>query len=190
MVAGTRADAERLKQEAAEVLLPMGLRLSQEKTVIVHIDHGLNFLGLRIQRHKQRGSNRRFVYTYPAKAALMAVKAKVRSVTRRSTNQSLSVLIRRLNPILRGWVNYHRHGASAKTFAYLSVFTWRRVWCWICHKHPKTGQRDLQGRYLRRRWPEQDGVVLFNPAAVAIARYCYRGAAIPSPWATKTQDAA
>ena len=190
MVAGTRADAERLKQEAAEVLLPMGLRLSQEKTVIVHIDHGLNFLGLRIQRHKQRGSNRRFVYTYPAKAALMAVKAKVRSVTRRSTNQSLSVLVRRLNPILRGWVNYHRHGASAKTFAYLSAFTWRRVWCWICHKHPKTGQRDLQGRYLRRRWPEQDGVVLFNPAAVAIARYRYRGAAIPSPWATKTQDAA
>ena len=190
MVAGTRADAERLKQEAAEVLLPMGLRLSQEKTVIVHIDQGLDFLGLRIQRHKQRGSNRRFVYTYPAKAALMAVKAKVRSVTRRSTNQSLSVLVRRLNPILRGWVNYHRHGASAKTFAYLSAFTWRRVWCWICHKHPKTGQRDLQGRYLRRRWPEQDGVVLFNPAAVAIARYRYRGAAIPSPWATKTQDAA
>src|SRR5262245_23555806 len=61
MVAGDRADAERLRDEAAAVLVPMGLRLSQEKTVIVHIDHGFNFLGMRIQRHKQRGSNRRFV---------------------------------------------------------------------------------------------------------------------------------
>jgi RNA-directed DNA polymerase len=83
----------------------------------------------------------------------MAVKAKVRNVTRKSTNQPLPVLIHRLNPVLRGWANYHRHGASAKTFSYLSAFTWRRVWCWLCHKHPKTGQRELQRRYLRRRWP-------------------------------------
>ena len=190
MVAGTRADAERLKVEAAEVLLPMGLRLSEEKTVIVHIDQGFNFLGMRIQRHKQWGSNRRFVYTYPSKTALMAVKAKVRNVTRRSTNQPLPVLLHRLNPVLRGWANYHRHGASAKTFAYLSAFTWRRVWCWLCHKHPKTGQRELQRRYLRRRWPEQDEVRLFDPATVAIVRYRYRGSAIPSPWATHEQEAA
>ncbi len=190
MVAGTRADAERLKQEAAEVLLPMELRLSEEKTVIAHIDQGFNFLGMRIQRHKQWGSNRRFVYTYPSRAALMAVKTKVRNVTPRSTNQSLPVLIHRLNPMLRGWANYHRHGASAKTFSYLAAFTWRRVWIWLCHKHPKTGQRELQRRYLRRRWPEQDEVRLFNPATVAIVRYRYRGAAIASPWATKTQEAA
>jgi RNA-directed DNA polymerase len=168
----------------------MGLRLSEEKTVIVHIDQGFNFLGMRIQRHKQWGSNRRFVYTYPSKTALMAVKAKVRNVTRRSTNQPLPVLLHRLNPVLRGWANYHRHGASAKTFAYLSAFTWRRVWCWLCHKHPKTGQRELQRRYLRRRWPEQDEVRLFDPATVAIVRYRYRGSAIPSPWATHEQEAA
>jgi RNA-directed DNA polymerase len=190
MVAGTRADAERLKVEAAEVLLPMGLRLSAEKTVIVHIDQGLNFLGMRIQRHKQWGSNRRFVYTYPSKAALMAIKTKVRNATRRSTNQSLAVLIHRLNPMLRGWVNYHRHGASAKTFAYLSAFTWRRVWCWLGHKHAKTAKRDLRRRYLQRWWPEQDEAKLFNPATVAIERYRYRGTAIASPWATTTQDAA
>jgi RNA-directed DNA polymerase len=110
MVAGTKADAERLREEAAAVLLPMGLRLSEEKTVIVHIDQGLDFLGMRIQRYRQRGSNRRFVYTYPSRAALMAVKAKVRSITRGSTNQSLPVLLHRLNPVLRGWANYHRHG--------------------------------------------------------------------------------
>jgi RNA-directed DNA polymerase len=190
MVAGTKADAELLREEAAAVLLPMGLRLSEEKTVIAHIDQGFNFLGMRIQRHRQRGSKRRFVYTYPSRAALMAVKAKVRNITRRSTNQSLSVLLHRLNPVLRGWANYHRHGASSKSFSYLSAFTWRRIWCWLCHKHRKTGMRELQRRHLRRGWPEQDGVTLFDPATVAIIRYRYRGATIPSPWVTQDQDAA
>jgi len=190
MVAGDRADAERLREEAAAVLVPMGLRLSEDKTIIAHIDQGFNFLGMRIQRHTQRGSNRRFVYTYPSRAALMAVKAKVRGVTRKSTNQSLPILLHRLNPLLRGWTSYHRHGASAKTFAYLSAFTWRRVWCWLCHKHPKTAMRELQRRFLRKWWPEQDEVRLFDPATVAITRYRYRGTTIPSPWATTTSASA
>jgi RNA-directed DNA polymerase len=190
MVAGTKADAERLRDEAAAVLLPMGLRLSEEKTVVAHIDQGLNFLGMRIQRHRQRGSNRRFVYTYPSRAALMAVKAKVRSITRGSTNQSLPFLLHRLNPVLRGWANYHRHGASSKTFSYLSSFTWRRVWSWLRHKHPKATVKQLRRRYLRGWWPEQDEVMLFSPASIAITRYLYRGAVIPSPWATQTQETA
>ena len=190
MVAGTEADAERLREEAATVLLPMGLQLSQEKTRIVHIDQGFDFLGIRIQRHQQRGSSKRLVYTYPSRTALMAVKTKVRGATRRSTNQSLATLLHRLNPVLRGWTTYHRHGAAAKTFAYLSAFTWRRVWVWLCHKHPKTGMGELRRRYLRRWWPEQDEVRLFNPAAVAITRYRYRGTTIPSPWATAAEQVA
>ena len=53
LVAGDRADAERLREETARVLIPMGLRLSEEKTVIVHIDEGFDFLGMHIQRHKK-----------------------------------------------------------------------------------------------------------------------------------------
>jgi len=60
MVAGDRADAEHLREEAAAVLLPMGLRLSEEKTKIVHIDEGFDFLGMRIQRHKKRGADKRY----------------------------------------------------------------------------------------------------------------------------------
>jgi RNA-directed DNA polymerase len=89
LVAGHRADAERLREEAAAVLLPMGLRLSEEKTKIVHIDEGFDFLGMRIQRHKKLGAERRFVYTYLSRAALAAVKGKVRSAARGTTNQSL-----------------------------------------------------------------------------------------------------
>lgn len=186
MVAGDRADAERLREEAAMVLSTMGLRLSEEKTRITHIDEGFDFLGMHIQRHKKRGAQKRHVYTYPTRAALASVKAKVKATASyRTTNQTLPVLIRRLNPVLRGWVNYHRHGASSKAFAYLSAYTWRRVWLWLRRKHRKVNTKDLRRRYLNGWWPEQEGAVLFNPQAVAIVRYRWR-ASIETPWATMT----
>jgi len=189
MVAGTRADAERLRGEAAEVLLPMGLRLSEEKTKIVHIDQGFDFLGMRIQRHQKQGATKRLVYTYPSRKALASVKAKVRDITANMfTNQTLAVLLHRLNRVLRGWTNYHRHGAASKTFAYLAAFTWARVMSWLRHKHHRTGWHELRRRYLSGWWPTQDGVSLFNPAAVPIVRYRYRGTGIPSPWASTTKD--
>ncbi|HZA86834.1 MAG TPA: hypothetical protein VE466_08145, partial [Acidimicrobiales bacterium] len=70
-----RAHAEALRDEVAAVLRPMGLRLSEEKTTIAHIDEGFDFLGFRIQRRRQRGSDRRFVYTWPSKKALASIKA-------------------------------------------------------------------------------------------------------------------
>ncbi|MFF4756649.1 hypothetical protein ACWD5R_45515 [Streptomyces sp. NPDC002514] len=57
MVHGTKTDAEALQKENAGVLSTMGLRLSQEKTLITHIDQGLDFLGWRIQRHRKRGTS-------------------------------------------------------------------------------------------------------------------------------------
>ncbi|MFD9603249.1 hypothetical protein [Streptomyces sp. NPDC059970] len=77
MVSGTRADAEALREEIAEVLSTrMGLRLSQEKTLVTHINDGLDFLGWHIQRHRKRGTDRCYVYTYPSRKALKAVMAK------------------------------------------------------------------------------------------------------------------
>ena len=67
LVRGDRAHAEALREEAAAVLAPMGLRLSGEKTKITHIDEGLDFLGWRIQRHRKRGTAKSFVYTYPTR---------------------------------------------------------------------------------------------------------------------------
>ncbi|HVB01670.1 MAG TPA: group II intron reverse transcriptase/maturase [Acidimicrobiales bacterium] len=189
LVAGNRTDAEYLRDETARVLLPMGLRLSEEKTKIVHIDEGFDFLGMHIQRHKKRGAMKRYVYTYPSRRALAAVKAKVRSATRGTTNQSLSELLHRLNPVLRGWTNYHRHGASSATFSYLSSFTWRRVWIWLRHKHPKATVKELRRRYLPGWRPTQDEVQLFKPDTVAIVRYRYRANRIPSPWATNESAA-
>jgi RNA-directed DNA polymerase len=80
MVKGTREHAEALREEIAQVLTTMGLRLSPEKTLITHIDEGLDFLGWHIQRHQQKGGTRQFVYTYPAKKALLAICRKVKAV--------------------------------------------------------------------------------------------------------------
>src|SRR6187549_1705065 len=79
-VFGTRADAEALREEIAEVLSGMGLRLSPDKTLITHIDEGLVFLGWRIQRHRKRGTSRSYVYTYPARKAVKAVTRKVKTM--------------------------------------------------------------------------------------------------------------
>src|SRR6266545_279534 len=112
LVAGSRAHAEALREEVAQVLAPMGLRLSEAKTRIAHIDEGFDFLGFRIQRHQKRGTGKRHVYTYPAKKALAAVKAKLRALSRQDRNQPLAVLLHQLNQVLRGWTSYFKHGVS------------------------------------------------------------------------------
>ncbi len=190
LVAGTRAHAQTLRDEVAGVLRPMGLRLSEAKTTIAHIDEGFEFLGFRIQRQRQRGSNKRFVYTWPSKKALASVKAKVRALTRGGTNQPLAVLLRRLNPVLRGWANYFRHGVSKDTFDYLNAFSWRRVICWLRHKHRRASWKSLRRRYLPGWRPTEGEVTLFNPCTMAVTRYRYRGAQIPSPWAAAEMSVA
>jgi RNA-directed DNA polymerase len=186
LVAGTRQHTEALREQVAAVLATVGLRLSPEKTTTCHIDEGFDFLGWRIQRHQQRGSKRRYVYTYPSRTALAAVKAKVRAVTGQTTNQSLGLLLLRLNWVLRGWAYYFRHGASSKTFAYLDAFAWRRVIRWLCRKHPRIGWRVLRRRWLPGWRPTEGKVTLFDPGTIAIRRYRYRGTRIPTPWATTT----
>ncbi|HSH59068.1 MAG TPA: group II intron maturase-specific domain-containing protein [Acidimicrobiales bacterium] len=51
--------------------------------------------------------------------------------------------------MLRGWTNYFKHGVSNATFNYLRQFTWRRVLCWLRHKHRRTSWTWLRRRYLR-----------------------------------------
>ncbi len=124
LIHGTQADAEALRGYIAAILATMGLRLSQTKTTIAHIDEGFDFLGWRIQRHWKRGTAKQFVYTYPAKTSLKKVMATVKALCRQGRNEPLSELLRRVNPVLRGWTNYFRHGVSAATFGYFRAYTW------------------------------------------------------------------
>jgi RNA-directed DNA polymerase len=183
LVAGTRDHAEAVRDEAAAVLAPMGLRLSEAKTRVVHIDEGFDFLGFRVVRQPRRGSGKPVIYTYPAKRSLAEIKARVRRMTRGATDLSLTSLLYRLNPVLRGWTAYFRHGVSKRTFNYLRAFVWRRVVCWLRHKSARATWKQLRRRYLSGWWwPTEGAVTLFNPGAVPVTRYRYRGRSIPSPW--------
>jgi RNA-directed DNA polymerase len=187
MVYGTRADAEALWDEVGSVLAPMGLRLSEAKTRVCHIDEGFDFLGWRIQRRRRRGrTGQTAIYTYPSKKALAAIVDKVRTLTRRRNHRTLADLLRRLNPVLRGWCNYFRHGVSKRTFSYVDHYAFWRIVGWLRKRHPKLNMHTLVRRHLPGWEIREGGIELFRPHAVAIERYRYRGSRIPTPWASQT----
>jgi RNA-directed DNA polymerase len=100
MVAGSKAHAEALREQVAAVLAPMGLLLAAAKTRTCHIDEGFDFLGFRIQRHRKRGTAQALRLHLPDQEGLVAVKAKVRALTRGTTNQTLAALCAQLNLVL------------------------------------------------------------------------------------------
>ena len=90
VVKGERADVDQLREEVAVVLVPMGLRLSPDKTRVVHIDDGFDFLGFRIQRHRKPGTGKRYVYTFAAKKSVASIRRKVKAITKQGTNHALA----------------------------------------------------------------------------------------------------
>ena len=103
MVHGERRHAEALREEVSGVLATLGLRLAPEKTRVVHIDEGFDFLSITIRRMRKRGTSKHYVYTKPSKKAIQAVKDKVTVKTYRSTlYQEPEVLIQSINQTLRG----------------------------------------------------------------------------------------
>jgi RNA-directed DNA polymerase len=125
MVAGKRDDAETLRAEVSSVLAPIGLRLAAEKTRVCSIDEGFDFLGWHIQRRRKRGTGNHYVYTYPSRRSLAAIRAKVRTLTRRTSHTDLRILLLRVNAALRGWANYFKHGVSKRSFSTLGHFARR-----------------------------------------------------------------
>ena len=187
MVHGTRDDAEALRDEVAAVLAPMGLRLSEEKTRVWLIDEGFDFLGWRIQRQNCRGrSGNKAIYTYPSKKSLASIIAKIRLLTRRRRHRTLTDLLRRLNPTLRGWCNYFRHGVSTQTYSYVDHFAFWRIVGWLKKRHVGLNTHTLARRYLPGWRIHDAGIEMFRPEQVAIERYRYRGTRIPTPWTSDT----
>jgi RNA-directed DNA polymerase len=184
LVSGERRHAEALRAEVAAVLAPLGLRLSEEKTRAVHIDQGFDFLGFHIRRMRKRGTQKQYVYTTPSRKSTRKARDGVRDKTRRSTlNTDLDELLASLNRSVRGWANYFRHGVSKATFRAVDHHAWWRLVGWIRRKHPKISWKQLRRRFCDRGWRiAHNGVVFTGASSVAVTRYRYRGANIPTPW--------
>lgn len=187
MVCGQRHHAEALREEVADVLATLGLRLSPDKTRVVHIDEGFDFLGQNIRRQRKRGTSKYYVYTRPSKKAIQTIKDKVNAKTYRSTqNWDLDKLLTSVNQILVGWARYHRYGVSKAIFNSVDYHAWDRLMRWIRAKYKGKsglGMRELRRRFCDKGWRlAHNGVVFTGAASVPVTRYRYRGSNIPTPW--------
>jgi RNA-directed DNA polymerase len=190
LVHGTQSDAETIRAQIGEVLgRELKMTLSVDKTHITHIDDGFAFLGFRIQR-RRRGNGRRVVLTIPSKLALAGVMHKIKQATKTGTSRSLGQVLRKINPILRGWAAYFRYGASKQTFAYLGWYAWWRMIYWIRRKHPHLTWKQIRRRYYGADRIREDKLVLYNPAKMRVERYRYRGAQIATPFNIDVVDPA
>jgi RNA-directed DNA polymerase len=185
LVRGERHHVEALREEITQVLSPIGLRLSPAKTQIVHMSEGFDFLGFHIQWRHKRGTSKWYVYTFIAERPIRSVKAKIRALTPQTSQLDLATTLTRINLILRGWANYFKHAIAKRTFDHIRQFTWWRIVRMMRTRH-RWNWTDVR-RWLTDhtgRWKPitADGIELFNPAAIPIIRYRYRGNKIPNPW--------
>jgi RNA-directed DNA polymerase len=173
-----------------------GLCLSREKTVITHIEDGFDFLGQQVRKYPDG-----VVLTTPSKKNVKAFLKKVREIIEKHKTSSAGQLIGRLNPVIRGWANYHRFGASSTTFNSVDRAIFQKLWQWAKRRHPGKGTRWVKQRYFTtqgaRNWvftgevPDGEGstrrIYLRTASEVKIQRHpLIRGEANPFDLAWET----
>jgi len=180
--------ADEVKPLVESFLQERGLELSQTKTRITHIRDGFDFLGQNIRKYKGK------LLIKPSTRSVQALVAKVRAVVKGSLHLSAGLLVQRLNPIIKGWANYHQHVVSKKTFGQVDTHIFRMLWRWIKRKHPKKSATWRRKKYFlangTRNWvftgvvsgktSEQKTVHLYNAQDTPIKRHLkIRGEANP-----------
>jgi len=132
-----------------QFLRERGLQLSPEKTCITHIDQGFDFLGQHLRKFDGT------LLVKPSKKNTHAFLEKVRGIIGANKSVSQESLIRQLNPVIRGWVNYHRHIVAADAFHRVDFEVWRRLWLWARRRHPEKSRRWVKDRYFHPIGPRQ-----------------------------------
>lgn len=178
VAAETRKVLEGPVRTAIEAFLAeRGLRLSPEKTKLTHINAGFDFLGKHLRKYRGK------LIITPSKKNVQAICAKIRRTVKDCHGHSAAELIRRLNPILRGWANSHRTVQGAQAFARVEQYTFETVWRWCLRSHPKKRKGWIFRRYYRN--PKTGGwdrfhawdpkrkqhIKLFKPQDVPLVRY-------------------
>jgi RNA-directed DNA polymerase len=133
------------QEVVVEFLAERGLTLSPEKTRIVPLSEGFNFLGQNVRLYDDK------VLIKPSKEALAKIYDKLRGIIRRSKSTEQRDLIRMLNPVIQGWVNYHRHAVSSVVFSKLDFLVWKLLWQWARRRHHGKGRPWIKARYWRVR---------------------------------------
>lgn len=120
-----------------------GLQLSQEKTFITSTYTGFDFLGQNIRKY-DNGT----LLIKPSKNSFKSITARIKEVVKNNRATPTTELIRQLNPILRGWCNYHRHISANKHFCKLDMFVWGTIWRWAVRRHSNKGKTWIKMKYF------------------------------------------
>lgn len=146
----TKETLEDIKPMLVEFLSERGLELSEEKTLITHIDDGFDFLGFNIRKFKG------VLLTQPSKKSVKKFLDSIRYVIDSNKSCKQETLIRLLNPKIIGWAKYYRCGASSTTFQKVDNQIFQKLWRWAKRRHPKKGKRWIANKYFHfyktRRW--------------------------------------
>ena len=141
---------EEVKPLVESFLKERGLELSAEKTQITRIEDGFDFLG---QNVRDYGGT---IVVKPSRKNVATFLEKVRGIIKASKHVTAGHLIVNLNPVIRGWANYHRHVASKRTFSRVDHAIFRALWQWAKRRHPKKSRQWIKDRYFetidQRHW--------------------------------------
>lgn len=124
-----------------EFMAERGLALSEEKTVITHIKDGFNFLGCNVRMYEDK------LLIKPSKENIKTFLDKIRSKIKDNYALEQERLVRILNPMITGWVNFHKHNVSTKAFEYVDFQIWKALWQWAKRRHNNKGKKWIAAKY-------------------------------------------
>jgi RNA-directed DNA polymerase len=140
----TKQQAERVKASLAKWLAPRGLAFNEDKTRVVNLDEGFDFLGFTVRRFGAK------LLIRPSKAALRRHRQRLRAEMLSLRGANAVLVLQRLTPIVRGWAAYYRTVVSSKIFSALDRYVWKLTYKWAKHSHPKKSKRWIVNRYFGR----------------------------------------
>ncbi|AGX45395.1 group II intron reverse transcriptase/maturase [Clostridium saccharobutylicum] len=171
ITANSKEVAEELKTTVSEFLQSIGLTLSEEKTVITHIDKGFDFLGWTFKKYNGK------LIVKPSKSSIKNIIRRCSTIILKEGKASTqSDLIRRLNQIIRGWTNYHKHVVASKAFSNINNILYHLLQQWTKHRHPNKNKWWRLNKYWHekgwKRWLfKTDEYSLINLRRVKIVRH-------------------
>lgn len=138
----SQRQAEQIKASLAEWLAPRGLVFNEDKTRIVHLDAGFDFLGFNVRRY---GAT---LLTKPSAAAIQRIRERLRTEMRALRGSNAAAVLAALTPIIRGWAAYYRGAVSSRTFKALDNYLWTLTYKWATRGHANKPRTWVVARYF------------------------------------------
>ena len=140
----TKQDAAQIKARLARWLESRGLAFNEAKTRVVNLNEGFDFLGFNVRRYGQKPLIR------PSKTAVRRIRERLRDELRSLRGSNAHTVIKRLNPVIRGWAAYYRTQVSAKVFGDLDHYLWQLTYKWATFSHTNKPTSWVIARYFGR----------------------------------------